>query len=252
MKVLIIEDEQPAAKRLRKLIQEFRPSADILDVIDSVETAVDWFSTFPAPDLVFMDIQLADGISFNIFQKTDVVAPVIFTTAYDQYTLKAFKVNSIDYLLKPIDPAELEQALNKFDRYNRNGGDHDRQLLNQLVRQFSKNEYKERFLVKVGTQLVYIPVKEIAWCFSEDRSVFIITHTGKRYLLDFTLDQLTDKLNPAEFFRVNRKFIIRLSAIQKIHTWFNSRLKLELKPVSELEIIVSRDRVPEFKSWLDK
>lgn len=253
MKVLIIEDERPAAKRLTKLIKQFQPDCAILETLDSVEGAVEWLETFKKPDLIFMDIQLADGLSFEIFGQTEVTSPIIFTTAYDEYALQAFKVNSIDYLLKPIDPEAMEKALCKYEKYHqKNTPMVDNSAIEKLLKSMTKKEYKERFLVKIGQQLTYLFVKDIAYFYSEEGLIFACHKNGKRHNLDYTLDQLADLICPDDFFRINRKIIIQLPAIQKIHTYFNSRLKLELSPNTELETIVSRDRVSDFKRWLDK
>jgi len=253
MRILIIEDERPASRRLSKMIVECRPKAEIIEVLDSVEASVKWFRSFEAPDLVFMDIQLADGISFDIFKQTDIEVPVIFTTAYDQYTLKAFKVNSVDYLLKPIDPDHLELAMDKFDKIFRQQAAFDAGALKNLLENLNgKKAYKERFLVKIGQQLNYITATEIAYFYSEEGLVHLRTHDNKHHIVDYTLDQLVGMIDPDQFFRINRKTITNLKAIHKIHTYFNSRLKLELLPRSEIEFIVSRDRVSDFKHWLDK
>jgi DNA-binding LytR/AlgR family response regulator len=251
MKLLIIEDEIPAAKRLSKLIKQFRPDAQILEVIDSVDGAVKWLNTFEKPDLLFMDIQLSDGLSFDIFNQFEVQSPVIFTTAYDQYTLKAFKVNSVDYLLKPIDPDELEKAFLKFDKIYRQPQSYDKSAIENLLKAMTQKEYKSRFVVKTGQQLAYISVDDISYFYSEDGVLCAKTQNGKRHLLDYTLEQLEQVLDPAAFFRVNRKMITRINAIHKISTYFNNRLKLELQPKTDLEVIVSRDRVNDFKKWLD-
>lgn len=253
MKVLIIEDERPAAKRLTKMVQKFRPKFEILETLDSVEGAVEWLETYKKPDLIFMDIQLADGLSFEIFGQTEVTSPIIFTTAYDEYALQAFKVNSLDYLLKPIDPEELEKALMQYDQYQQNNSPAvDNSAITQLLQTLTQKEYKERFLVKIGQQLTYLKVSDIAYFYSEDGLIFACQHNGKRHNLDYTLDQLSAILNPADFFRINRKIITHLPSIKKIHTYFNSRLKLELAPATDMETIVSRDRVGDFKRWLDK
>lgn len=254
MKILIIEDELPAARRLRSLIAETHPQAEILEVLDSVEGAVAWLKTESPPELIFMDIQLADGMSFDIFNHTQVNAPVIFTTAFDQYALKAFKVNSIDYLLKPIDPEELHLAFDKFERHYQSQAtsSYDYEAIHQLMQQMVSKNYKERFLVKMGQQLSYLKVTEIAYFYSEGGLVHALDQKGKRHIIDFTLDQLEEVIRPDDFFRINRKIITGLKAIQKIHTYFNSRLKLELQPTVIDEVIVSRDRVNDFKQWLDK
>lgn len=253
MKVLIIEDEKPAAKRLTKLIKQFQPDCSILETLDSVEGAVEWLETFKKPDLIFMDVQLADGLSFEIFGQTEVTSPIVFTTAFDEYALQAFKVNSIDYLLKPIDPIEVEKALGKYQKfYQQTNPTVDNLAFEKLLQSMTKKEYKERFLVKIGQQLTYLLVENIAYFYSEEGLIFACQKNGKRHNLDYTLDQLATLINPDYFFRINRKIIIQLPAIHKIHTYFNSRLKLELSPNTELETIVSRDRVSAFKKWLDK
>lgn len=253
MRVLIIEDERPAAKRLTKLVKNIRPNMEVVEVLDSVESAVGWLETYKKPDLIFMDVQLADGISFEIFGQTKVESPIIFTTAYDAYALQAFKVNSLDYLLKPIDPAELEKAILQYDQYNQNQqANVDNSAMELILNTLTKKEYKERFLVKVGQQLSYLKVTDIAYFYSDDGLIFACQQNGKRHNLDYSLDQLVDVLCPDDFFRINRKIITNLQAIRKIHTYFNSRLKLELSPNTELETIVSRDRVSDFKKWLDK
>lgn len=252
MKVLIIEDELPAAKRISQLVVKHRPDAQILEIIDSVESAVHWLNTFPPPDLIFMDIQLADGLSFDIFTQTEIKSPVIFTTAYDQYTLKAFKFNSVDYLLKPIDEEDLELALRQFEKFHQQGKSFDQNAIQQLLDAVQQKEYKERFLVKIGQQLSYVTTEDIAYFYSEDGLVHAKNNVGKKHILDYTLDQLEGLINPKEFFRINRKLITRLESISKISTWFNSRLKLDLRPRIEFDVIVSRERVSDFKKWLDK
>ncbi len=253
MKILIIEDEQPAARRLTKLLQEHCPQGEIVEIIESVESAVKWLRNFSPPDLIFMDIQLADGLSFDIFSQVDVMAPVIFTTAFDQYSLRAFKVNSVDYLLKPIDPEELKPALEKFSRHFSRNEVFDRsgieKMLQELVQQ---RAFKQRFLVKNGQQLSYVPVNEVAYFFSEDGIAFVQCHQGKKHIIEYTLDQLEGLLNPGNFFRINRQVIVSPEAIQKISPWFNSRLKLEIQPSGDVNLVVSRERVNDFKQWLDR
>jgi two-component system response regulator LytT len=249
MNVLLIEDEQPAGRRLTKMLTDLRPNIRVLDVIDSVEASVKWLQTFPGPDLLFMDIQLADGISFDIFRQVEVKTPVIFTTAYDEYTLKAFKVNSIDYLLKPIDKEELLVALAKYDSLQI-ASKTVSPALEKLLQQLAPPTYKERFLVKNGTHLTYLTVETLAYLYSDEGLTFAVDTTGKRWILDFTLDQAEGYLSPKRFFRISRKLIVHLPAILRIHTHFNSRLKLDLQPVPSFEVLVSRERVAEFKDWL--
>ncbi|MCB0521554.1 MAG: response regulator transcription factor [Lewinellaceae bacterium] len=254
MKILLVEDEQPAAKRLASLLDEHCPEGEVLvDMLESVEASVKWLKSFPMPDLIFMDIQLADGLSFDIFKQVNVTAPVIFTTAFDQYTLAAFKVNSIDYLLKPIDPDELIAALQKFKRFFQKAAPYDRSGLEQMLQSLLKKEqYKERFLVKSGQHFLHVNVGDIAYFFSEDGVAFAQHSNGKKHIVEYTLDQLESALDPGQFFRINRQMIVRPEAIVKISTWFNSRLKLEMGPPCEANTIVSRERVNDFKNWLDR
>ena len=253
MKTLIIEDEHPAAKRLEKLLAEHCRECEIIGFLDSVETATSWLTSHSSPDLIFMDIQLADGLSFDIFSKTDVTAPVIFTTAFDQYTLRAFKVNSVDYLLKPIDPEELKQAIEKYRNFYRQPETYNKTGIEKMLESVIQQQaYKERFLIKSGQHLNYVPVKDIAYFFSEDGIAFAQCLNGKKHIIEYTLDQIESMLNPSDFFRINRQVILRPETIQKIATWFNSRLKVETEPSNNLNFIVSRDRVSDFKKWLDK
>ena len=251
-RVLIIEDEQPAARRLKKLVKALDDSIEILEVIDSVEDAVAWFKNYGEPDLAFFDIQLADGQSFSIFEQVELECPVIFTTAYDQYAIKAFKVNSIDYLLKPIDPTELENAWRKFQSI---GKDSQADLM-KMVAAFQelnqKKNYKERFLIKKGDGYKYLTINEIAYFLSDGGLTFLIDKNGKRFVVDEKLDALENSIDPRQFFRINRKFIIGENAVSKISNYFNSRLKLELFPKTEEEVIVARDRVSDFKGWLSE
>ena len=255
MNVLLIEDEAPAARHLSRLITELRPEWTILDVIDSVEAAVHWLRTFARPDLLLMDIQLADGISFDVFRQVTVTTPVIFTTAYDAFTLRAFKVNSVDYLLKPIDADELAAALQKFESLRATSPMALTPALTQLLAQLAPatplTAPKERILVKNGAQMVAVPVASLAYLFSDDGVTFAVDGGGKRHLLEYTLDEADGFLPPKQFFRISRKCIVQVSAIGKIHAYFNSRLKLDLQPVPAFEVIVSRERVSEFKAWLD-
>jgi DNA-binding LytR/AlgR family response regulator len=252
MNILIIEDEQPAAKRLRNLVLECRPQVHIFDALDSVDRAVDWLRAHPAPDLMFLDVQLADGLSFDIFKQVSIQSPVIFTTAYDQYTLKAFKLNSVDYLLKPIDPDELASALDKFEQIFGKKMNYDLQVIQQMIQGMSQPQYKERFLVRIGQQMTHVAVADIHYFYSEDGMAYAKTKDGKRHLVDYTLEQLEAALDPAAFFRINRKVITHFHAIQKIAPYFNSRLKLDIKPKAGFDVIVSRERVSDFKKWLDR
>lgn len=252
MKVLIIEDELPAARRIEQLVRQQRPQAEILGVIDSISEAVKWFAQNPAPELILMDIHLADGLSFDIFQLIQIQSMVIFTTAYDQYAIRAFKVNSIDYLLKPIDAEELRGALDKFDSMRGNAPTFDYSMLNQMLDNLKNRNYRERFLVKFGNAFTYIQAQDMRFCYAEDSLVFTRMADGKKYNLDHTLEQLEQVLNPVHFFRINRKILLHIDAVDKIHPYFNNRLKLELLPSPGFEIVVSRERVQDFKNWIDQ
>jgi DNA-binding LytR/AlgR family response regulator len=247
MKVLLIEDEIPAARQLTKLLLEQRPAFQVIDTLDSVEGAVRWFRTFPAPDLVFMDIQIADGLSFDIFKQAEVKSPVIFTTAFDHYAVQAFKVNAIDYLLKPIDPEDLSRALIKMENQRSTAPVFEYEMLAQY---FKKEQYKDRFLVKTGQQLAFIATTDIAFFRSADGLTQAFTSAGKKYFIENTLEELERLLNPRDFFRISRNMTLRIDAISKIIPHLNGRLKLETSPAAPEDIFVSRERVPEFKTWL--
>ena len=247
MRTLVIEDEIPAARRLSKMLTSARPATNILDTLDSVEGAVRWLRTFPPPDLIFMDIQIADGLSFDIFRQVDISAPVVFTTAFDQYAVQAFKVSAVDYLLKPIDPKDLEIAIQKFENQRFKQSPLDIDMLSRLIK---KESYKDRFLVKVGQQLSFLPTLDIAYFRSADGLTQAFSHAGKKFFVEHTLEELENLLDPRDFFRVSRGLMVRLTAIQKIHPHLNGRLKLELLPASSEEVFVSRERASEFKVWL--
>lgn len=247
MQILIIEDEIPAARRLQKMVQEIRPQTNILDVLDSVEGSVRWLKTFPMPDLIFMDIQIADGLSFDIFTQVEIRVPVVFTTAFDQYAVRAFKVSAMDYLLKPIDPDELQSALQKFENQQDKSSNFDISAIKALLQ---KDTYKERFLVKSGALLTFLSTEDIAFFLSSDGLTQAFTQAGKKYFIEHSLEDLAKMLNPKHFFRVSRGLLIQVTAIKKIHPHLNGRLKLELSPVAPTEVFVSRERVPDFKTWL--
>lgn len=254
MKILIIEDEPHAAQRLQSLVSELIPHGEILAKIDTVKKSVQWLKSNDKPDLIFMDIQLADGLSFQIFEQHVIDSPVIFTTAYDEYALKAFKVNSIDYILKPVDKLELQSALNKLKNLSGTPPSNQKDILSnigQAVEMLLK-KYKTRFVVKVGEHLRTIDVASIRYFFSQEKTTFCVTDDNRNHILDYTLEQLEEMLDPAEFFRINRKYFVRSNAIQDIINYTNSRLKLILKGSQDNDIIVARERVQEFKSWLDR
>jgi DNA-binding LytR/AlgR family response regulator len=252
-RILIIEDEKPAADWLRQLILKFNPEISILAICDSVGSAVEWFRHNLAPDLVFMDIQLADGLSFEIFERTKVGCPVIFTTAYEEYAIKAFKVNSVDYLLKPISYDELVNAFQKFGNQFKNAPDSPSVTIELLskVKEMLRKQYKTRFVIKVGEHLKSIPIEEILFFYSLEKATFLCTSDFKSYLVDYSLDHISEMVDEHRFFRINRKYILSNTSISDIVFYSNSRLKIKLKKPDEEGIIVSRDKVAAFKEWLD-
>ncbi len=250
MRILLIEDEPPAAKRLGMLIRSLQPEAIIEPALDTISAAVRRLASAPAPQLAFLDIQLADGLSFEIFQQCEVPCPVIFTTAYDQYTLRAFKQNSIDYLLKPVDSDELKAAIKKFERLYPGFAPPSPDIFNEIMAKLVAPAYKTRFLVRSGNSLISLPTSDFFYFFAEDGVVFAQT-ADKRYTIDYTLDQLQELLSPLDFFRLNRKVIARVEAVRKAAPYFNGRLLLDLNPAPSFEVAVSRDRAPAFKRWMD-
>ncbi len=252
MNVIIIEDEKPAARRLGRMLNELGIQASAM--LHSVEESLNWFQQNEHPDLIFLDIQLSDGLSFEIFEEVDVKSAIIFTTAYDEYALKAFKLNSIDYLLKPIDEDELKVAVDKFKSHQTkeseiqvNIDDIRRLLINPIDR-----KYKKRLTIKIGQHIKIIHVDEIECFYSENKATYIYTKSNRSYLIDHSLENWQDQLDPEHFYRVNRTFIIHINAIKDIISYTNSRLKLLLHSYNELEIIVSRERVKDFKNWIDR
>lgn len=252
MKVLIVEDESMAAKRLTNLLLKLEPDIEILDQLDSVKTAVKWLSTNKA-DLLFFDIQLADGLSFEILNQVNIQTPIIFTTAFDEYAIKAFKVNSIDYLLKPIDPEELKHALEKFHQNFKQPEPQqpNMAMLEQAMKMLTK-QYKERFVVKIGEHIHTIPVSDTAYFFSQDKATFLVTQEKKRYIIDYTLEEVEGLIDPQDFFRINRKYLVSMRAVKDIVSYTNSRLRIILHQSDEMDAIVSRERVQDFKKWLDR
>lgn len=253
MITLIIEDEKPAARLLQRKLEKLDVTVETM--LHSVEESVEWFENNPHPDLIFLDIQLSDGLSFGIFEKIDIQSAIIFTTAYDEYALKAFKLNSIDYLLKPIDEDDLETAVSKFkSRLPKVTESSNRQLDFEQIRQMLSNPfektYKKRFTVKIGQHLKVITTEEIECFFSENKGTYIHTYDNRDYLIDSTLEILEQELDKKDFFRVSRKFIVPLKAIKEIQVYTNSRLKVILPSYKDDEVIVSREKVQDFKAWL--
>lgn len=251
MKVVIIEDEKLSAEHLINLLMKVEPSVQIIDIFDSVKRAIDFLKTGSNADLLFLDIHLADGNSFEIFSEIATDTPLIFTTAYDEFAIRAFKLNSIDYLLKPIGKTDLQDAIDKYKRLKANNGN----TTNINFKQFQdgyKEVYKSRFMVKLGETLTSVKSDHIKHFVFEDGRVLITTEEGKRYIIDYTLDQLEGLLSPESFFRINRKVILNINSAGKISTYFNSRLKIQAATLKDEEAVVSRERVSEFKKWLDK
>lgn len=252
MKVLIVEDESMAAKRLSQLLQKSQPEIEIMAVLDSVKRAVKWLTDNDA-DLLFFDIQLADGLSFEIFEQVDVKTPIIFTTAFDEYAIRAFKLNSVDYLLKPIDPEELDKALEKYKlQFEKKEAPALNMAMIEQAMQMMTKKYKERFVVKIGEHIHTIPVNDTAYFFSQEKATYLQTEEKNRFIIDYTLEQIEQLVDPEKFFRINRKYLVSLEAVKDIVTYSNSRLRLILHHSDEMDAIVSRDKVQLFKKWLDR
>ena len=250
MNIIIIEDEKPAARLLQRKVEKL--GLEVHTLLHSVEESVEWFQNNKHPDLIFLDIQLSDGLSFEIFEQIDIKSAVIFTTAYDEYALRAFKLNSIDYLLKPIDEEELEIAINKYkNQVQKNTvSSLDFDMIKKMILGTETKEYKSRFSVKIGQQLKVILIDEVECFYSENKGTYLHTFENRNYLLDLTLEQIEEELSPKNFYRVSRKFIIPLKAINEIQVYSNSRLKLILPSYKEEEVIVSREKVSDFKTWI--
>ena len=251
MKVLIFEDEKLASDRLIELLQELNPSAEVVAAIKSVEAGQLWFENNDCPDLIISDIQLLDGTSFEIFEHAKTSCPVIFTTAYDEYAIQAFEVNSIDYLLKPIQSEKLKKALDKYDQRNTSTAVFDFEQLKALIQARSNPSYKSRFLVKVGQRIQAVPVEKIAYFYTRDKLTYLVSFEGKKLPLDHTLEEIDEMLNPKDFFRANRKFIVHFDSVSDIHPYFKGRVKLGLNPPIDDEIVISTEKTPSFKKWLD-
>ena len=251
MKVIIIEDEIPAAKRLAKLITNVDESIEIVARFDSIESSVKYLQTQPIIDLIFMDIQLADGLCFTIFEQVNIATPVIFTTAFDKYTLKAFKVNSVDYLLKPIDEEELSVAIEKYNQI------HKKEITNQfdkfsgLLNDLGVAKYKDRLIIKRGKQISFIKTEDIACFYANGKLCYIVDNNNQKYLAEDNLSNLSMKLNPKNFYRINRTMIINIAAIKNTVIWLGGRLKVELQIPTTEETVVSRESVNGLKEWLD-
>lgn len=251
MKAIIIEDENLTALRLESLLKTLEPGIEILAILPSVAEAVQWLRQHDAPDLTFMDIHLEDDLCFRIFELAPLTSPVIFTTAYDEYMIRAFKVNSIDYLLKPINPEELKSALDKFRAVQKHFVKTDLDTLLQYIGQ-RPTEYKTRFMVTVGSKIRSIEIEEIAYFYSQEKLSFLVTREGQHLPIDYSLDKLTAILNPRDFFRISRQYLVSFSSIHTVHAYYKGKYRLDLKPAPQQEVYVSADRMTDFKEWLGR
>jgi len=262
MKVFIVEDEELAVKKLCKTLESVDGTAEIVGIADSIRSSVDWLQNNPTPDLILMDIELCDGQSFEIFDKVEVKSTVIFTTSYDEYALKAFKVNSVDYLLKPVQKEDLKAALAKFQNIKtmyagqQNGSSSSSVNVDSLVKELQlklqPKEFRKRFLVKHAQKLVSVDIEEIAYFYSDGRLNFFKTYDNRKFVVDYTMDELEDMLDPKRYFRISRSFYVSINSIDQIHDYFGNRLILHLKPAVDKEAIVSREKVTDFKVWMGK
>ena len=259
MKVLIVEDEELAVKKLQKTLHSVTTDAEVVGITDSIRSSVKWLQENPAPDLILMDIELADGQSFEIFDKVEVNTTVIFTTSYDEYALKAFKVNSVDYLLKPVQKEDLEAALDKYQRMKKMlqgtetpGNLNMDSLVKELQQRLQPKEFRKRFLVKQGQKLVSVEVDEIAYFYSDGRVNFFKTQDNRKFIVYYTRYELEAMLDPDRYFRISRSFYVSIESVDQIHDYFGNRLLLNLQPVVDKEAIVSREKVTDFKRWMGK
>lgn len=257
MNVLIIEDEELAVKKLTSVLAEVAPEAKLEADLDSIEGAVNWLNSHPAPDIIFMDIELVDGQSFEIFERVDVKSPVIFTTSYDEFAIQAFRVNSVAYLLKPVEREDLQAALDKYaqlkDFYSTKApGFSISSLVDELQARMQPKGYRRRFLVKYGNRLTSVDAGDIAYFFTQNRVNFFRTHDNKKLVVDYSLEELEEMIDPADFFRINRSYIVSVKAVEKIDEYFGQRIALQLRPNADEQVIVSREKVTPFKTWMGK
>jgi two-component system response regulator LytT len=256
LKILIIEDEIPAQRLLKETLQEIDIETEILDCLNSIKSAVKWFKTNQHPEIILLDIQLSDGISFEIFRQVKIDSMIIFTTAYDEYAMQAFKVNSLDYLLKPIEKDELQTAFEKYYQYNKQFIQEknvriDYEELAILI-QTKKKEYRKRFLIQSNESFFHLPIAEIALFYSMQGVSFAVTFEKREYPVSFSLESLKEQLNPDLFFKVNRQIIINIETIKRVHTYFNGKLKLETQPSHSEDIFIGKDKAARFRRWLDR
>jgi two-component system, LytTR family, response regulator LytT len=252
MNILIIEDEQLAQERLQIIIKEYDPSINVVGCLESVEETVNWLNTKPHPDLILLDIHLSDGQSFEIFKRTQTQKPIIFITAYENYAVDAFRLFSIDYILKPVTAEALTSAINKYKSLSHIFTPADYRLLMEQLKDSSSTNYRNRFLAKVGQRLFFIPAADVAYFAADNKIVFLIDREGNRFVINNTMEKLEAELNPKDFFRLNRKIIVHADAIDQVKPCHSNRLKLQVKGVAASEeMIISRERVQEFKQWAD-
>jgi DNA-binding LytR/AlgR family response regulator len=257
MQIAIIEDEPLARKELKRTLADIEAGIETVAEMATVSDSVVWLKGNPQVDLIFCDIQLADGQSFEIFRQVSTDIPLIFVTAYDEYAIKAFELNSVDYLLKPYDEVALEKALKKFkkleSRFSSGAGQSiDLDAIQKMIESGTSNKFKKRFLARVGDQYKQIPMEEVAYFYAEGNTMFLVTESNRHYILDFTLEEVSKQVDPDTFFRINRSHLVRNTSIAQIHKYFNHRLKLDLSPKPKEDILVSRARVNDFLAWLDQ
>lgn len=253
MKAIVVEDEQLAAERLIELVKSIDAAIEIVEQFDTIADTVHYLKTESAPDIIFLDIQLADGRSFEIFEKAPIDSPIIFTTAYDQFTLKAFKLNSIDYLLKPVQKEDLHLALDKLKKLNRKGLNSDELGVLKEIIKTKGQPYKQRLVIKAGNKIQFKPAEEVAYFFADGKEAYMVSRKeNRKHLIGYTLEELENILDPKEFFRISRKFIVRADAIAEVKGLISSKLEVKLHQPTEHELAVSRERAQEFKTWLDQ
>ncbi len=251
MKVLIIEDEEVAYNSLTKMIYNIDNNIKIQEWLRSIKKAIDWFKTNEMPDLIFLDVNLTDGIAFEIFETLEITSPVIFTTAYSNYAIKAFEINGVDYLLKPFNQEQLKKSIDKYLKYHSGINPAKfNEIINLIRTEKVDHIYKSRFLVKTGDKLKSILTSEIAYFYRDDL-VSLVTNENKKFLLDYTLDELTEMLNPKIFFRINRQYLVHINSIAQVHKYFKGKLKIMLTPETDGELIISQEKASKFKDWMD-
>ena len=256
LKVLIVEDEIPAQRLLKETLHEIYFETEVVGCLNSIKSAVAWFQNNPHPDIVLLDIQLSDGLSFEIFKQVKIESTIIFTTAFDEYAIQAFKVNSIDYLLKPVEKDELQTAFEKYDQYSKqfiqekNSNINFKELADLIKNE--KSEYRKRFLIQSNESFFHLPIEQIAFFYSMQGITFAVTFEKREYPVNFSLESLKQQLHPDIFFKINRQFIVSIDGIKRVHSYFNGKLKLEIEPSHTEDIVVGKDKAAAFKRWMDR